>query len=189
MSTRDVGVLLCELKAFDHTEGFWWGNSETREQQLTRDLAVARTTIETLNGQINTLKNTNKILSETIAELKKKQPDERLRALERQLHEPCKRAQVFVPLTKSDHYKGKGVDPLMLRVANFDVKMSSFMRSMYDGVLPENMTLQQLLADLRAIRTSQSTHMFYHDPDFSHYMKELNNIDTILVDFIERMPK
>jgi hypothetical protein len=180
MSTRDVGGLLCELKAFDHTEGLFW--DETRIQQLTRDLEEARKTIEKLNGKINTL-------AQTMTDLHKKQPDERLRDLQRKLHEPCKRAQVFVPLTKSGNYKGKGVDPLMLLVVNFDVKMSSFMRSMYDGVLPENMTLQQLLADLRAIRTSQSTYMFYHDPDFSHYMKELVEIDTILVDFIERMPK
>ena len=180
MSTRDVGGLLCQLATLDHTEGLFW--DETRVQQLTRDLKETRTTIEILNGKINTL-------AQTMTDFQKNQPDERLRDLQRKLHEPCKRAQVFVPLSQSDDYKGKGVDPLMLRVVNFDVKMSSFMRSMYDGVLPENMTLQQLLADLRAIRTSQSTHMFYHDPDFSHYMKELNNIDTILVDFIERMPK
>jgi uncharacterized coiled-coil protein SlyX len=186
----DMRSMLARLRPdapFDRTEGFFF-KDDPRIADLTAQLAVAKSTIESLNRQITSLKHDNKVYAEALDKLRKEKEtsrvDEQQQTLAQNLESSYNSMHTFWT-EKSQNYSKKGILPLLLQMQKVDDLMTKLMPLLRQGKIRNRIPIEQIQKDVNEISTIQSVHQYgYHDFDFSNYMKSVRDVSSILYDYL-----
>jgi molybdopterin converting factor small subunit len=173
---------------FDRTEVWPFSGDDPRVADLTAQLAAAKSTIESLKLQITSLQYNNKVYAEALDKLRKEKEtssaDEQQQTLAQNLESSYDSMHTFWT-EKRQKYSNKGILLLLNQMEKVDDHMTRLMPQLRQGKIRNRIPIEQIQKDVNEISTIQSILSFgYHDYEFSNYMKSVQDVSSILYDYL-----